>query len=117
MEPYLEGEFGSPASFHQGGLRARDALAPGSGEVAALIGAESPDSILFTSGATESANLAVKGAAWASHRRGNHVVLTWNRTSGHRTFGGTFWKGRDYVVTRVPVDRRVRGSRSSRDRL
>jgi cysteine desulfurase len=104
MRPYLDHEFGSPASFHQGGLRARDALAQARGEVAALIGADSPDSILFTSGATEAANLAIKGAAWASHRRGNHLVLTGiEHPAIDRSVG--FLEGRGFVATRIPVGR------------
>jgi len=104
MQPYLDCEFGSPASFHQGGLRARDALARARGEVAALVGAESPDSILFTSGATEAANLAIKGAAWASHRRGNHVILSGiEHPAIDRSVA--FLEDQGFEATRVPVDR------------
>src|SRR6266545_6196284 len=76
MKPFLAEDFGSPASLHQLGLRARDALAQARAQVAALINAESPDEIIFTSGGAESANLAVKGTAYANQRRGNHIVLS-----------------------------------------
>src|SRR2546423_1634730 len=75
MKPFFSEAFGSPSSLHQLGLRARDALAKARGQAAALINAESPDDILFTASGTESANLAVKGTAWANQRRGNHIVL------------------------------------------
>src|SRR5437870_8539255 len=76
MKPFFSEAFGSPSSVHQHGLRARDALARARAQVAALINAESPDDIIFTAGGTESANLAVKGAAYANQRRGNHIVLS-----------------------------------------
>src|SRR5437879_2898640 len=76
MQPFFSEMFGSPSSFHQHGLRARDALAKARAQVAALIQAESPEDIIFTSGATESANLAVKGTAYANQRRGNHIVAS-----------------------------------------
>jgi len=76
MAPYFSEIFGSPSSLHRHGLRARDALARARAQVAALIHAESPDDIIFTSGGTESANLAIKGAAYANQRRGNHIVAS-----------------------------------------
>lgn len=76
MRPFFTDAFGSPSSLHQLGLRARDALAKAREQIAALINAGSPDEIIFTSGATESANLAVKGTAFANQRRGNHIVVT-----------------------------------------
>src|SRR5437764_5905947 len=76
MKPFFTESFGSPSSLHQHGLRARDALARARAQVAALINAESPDDIIFTSSGAESANLAVKGTAYANQRRGNHIVLT-----------------------------------------
>jgi cysteine desulfurase len=76
MRSWFADAFGSPSSIHQHGLRARDALHKAREQIAALINAETPEDILFTSGATESANLAVKGSAFANQRRGKHIVLT-----------------------------------------
>src|SRR5207237_3639585 len=76
MKPFFTESFGSPSSLHRQGLRARDALATARAQVASLINAESPEDIIFTSGGTESANLAVKGAAYASQRRGQHLIAS-----------------------------------------
>jgi len=76
MRPFLTESFGSSSSLHRRGLQARDALAKARAQVAELIHAESPDDIIFTSGGTESANLAVKGAAYANKRRGQHIVAS-----------------------------------------
>src|SRR5436190_8664592 len=76
MKRYFLETFGSPSSLHRLGLHSRDALARARAQVASLINAESPDAILFTSGGTESANLAVKGVAYANQRRGKHIVLS-----------------------------------------
>lgn len=75
MRPFFTEEFGSASSLHQHGLRVRDALAKAREQTAAFINAESPEDIIFTSDGTESANLAVKGVAYANQRRGNHVVV------------------------------------------
>lgn len=76
MKPFFTESFGSPSSLHQHGLRARDALAKARAQMAAFIHADSPEDIIFTSGGTEAANLAVKGAAYANQRRGNHIVAS-----------------------------------------
>src|SRR2546430_5608820 len=76
MKQYFLETFGSPSSLHRLGLHSREALARARAQVASLINAESPDDILFTSSGTESANLAVKGTAYANQRRGNHIVLS-----------------------------------------
>jgi cysteine desulfurase len=77
MRPFLTGDgFGNPSSLHQHGLRARDAIAKAREQVAAFVGAESPEDILFTSDGSESINLAVKGVAWANQRRGRHLVAS-----------------------------------------
>jgi len=62
MLPYLREQFGNPSSAHALGGPAHDAVERARGEVAALIGA-SPDEIVFTSGGTESSNMAIRGAA------------------------------------------------------
>jgi cysteine desulfurase len=77
MRPWFSDWFGSAASQHQLGLRARDALIESRRRVAGLIRAENPEEeILFTSGATEAANLAVKGSALAARSRGDHIVIS-----------------------------------------
>jgi cysteine desulfurase len=74
MLPYLGDEFGNPSSAHALGRRARDAVEAARVEVASLIGASS-DEILFTSGGTESSNIAIRGAASANPAR-NAIVTT-----------------------------------------
>lgn len=68
MLPYFSEEFGNPSSnTHDYGHHARRAVDTARMHVAKLIGAKNPDEIVFTSGATEADNLALKGLA-ASHR-------------------------------------------------
>jgi cysteine desulfurase len=74
MLPYLGDEFGNPSSAHPLGRRARDAIEAARAEVARLIGAM-PDEILFTSGGTESSNIAIRGAASANPAR-SAIVTT-----------------------------------------
>ncbi len=62
MLPYLYGVFGNPSSAHSYGLEARQALERSRGQVAALLNAQ-PEEITFTSGGTESNNLALRGLA------------------------------------------------------
>jgi cysteine desulfurase len=76
MKPFFTEAFGNPSSLHQHGLRARDAMDEARGQIARFINAESAEDIIFTSDGTESANLAVKGTAWANRRKGNHIVLS-----------------------------------------
>jgi len=103
MRPFFSEACGSPSSLHQLGLRARDALARARAQVAALINAESPDEIVFTSGGTESANLAVKGTAYANQRRGDHIVIS---EIEHPSIINSveFLEKRGFNCTRVKVD-------------
>jgi cysteine desulfurase len=74
MLPYLGDQFGNPASrSHAFGWAAEEAVEIAREQVAALIGADSRE-IVWTSGATESNNLAIKGAAKFHQGRGRHVV-------------------------------------------
>lgn len=74
MLPFLREHFGNPSSGHIYGRRARDAVEVARAQVASLIGA-SPAEIVFTSGGTESNNLAIRGAAGA-HRGQKHIVTS-----------------------------------------
>jgi len=65
----------NPSSAHAAGRRAAERIATARAQVAALIGAP-PDAIVFTSGATESVNLAILGAARAAGRERRHVVTS-----------------------------------------
>ena len=74
MLPYLGEQFGNPASrSHAFGWAAEEGVEIAREQVAALIGADSRE-IVWTSGATESNNLAIKGAAQFHRGRGRHVV-------------------------------------------
>lgn len=74
MLPFFGEYYGNAASrHHRFGWTVRDAVADARAEVAALVGAPARD-LVFTSGATESNNLAVKGVAEAARDRGNHIV-------------------------------------------
>lgn len=74
MLPYLAADFGNPASgTHAYGQTAARAVERARGEVASLINAQ-PDEIVWTSGATEATNLALKGAAFANIARGKHLI-------------------------------------------
>jgi cysteine desulfurase len=74
MLPWFTEKFGNAASrTHSFGWEAEEAVDKARGQVASLIGAEAKD-IVWTSGATESDNLAIKGALAFHRSRGNHVV-------------------------------------------
>jgi len=69
----LQGVFGNPASLHLYGREAKEKIDVAREQVAALIHADASE-IIWTSGATESCNLALKGAAHLYQRKGKHIV-------------------------------------------
>ncbi|MBN2028057.1 MAG: aminotransferase class V-fold PLP-dependent enzyme [Actinobacteria bacterium] len=75
MLPFLGEDFGNPSSLHSRGDTAREAVEEAREKVASLIGAN-PEEIIFTSNGTEANNLAIKGIAAGSRRKGKHIVVS-----------------------------------------
>ncbi len=75
MLPFLHERFGNPSSGHVYGLEARRAVNVARMQVSRLLGCV-PEEIVFTSGGSESNNHAIKGVAWASHEKGNHIITS-----------------------------------------
>ena len=74
--PYLEEKQGNPSSLHSVGLEVKQALEDARGKVAALIHAENENTIIFTGGATEANNLAVRGVALRNANTGKSVIAS-----------------------------------------
>jgi cysteine desulfurase len=75
MAPFFARDFGNASSLHEEGRRARSAVEEARETIALCIGAE-PAEVYFTSGGTESDNLAIKGAVWALRDAASHVVTS-----------------------------------------
>jgi len=76
MMPYFTVSFGNPSSVHSLSQEAREALEEARSKVAELIGARKKETIVFTSGGTESNNLAIRGVALRNREKGNHIITT-----------------------------------------
>lgn len=76
MMPYLTEDFGNASSIHTYGQKAKMAVDRARHQVAALLNAGRPNEIIFTSGGTESNNLAIRGLVEANSRHGNHIILS-----------------------------------------
>ena len=75
MEPFLRDHFGNPSSSHQFGTFCRKAVEEARANIASLLHCQ-PHEIIFTSGGTESNNLAVKGIAYARKDKGRHIICS-----------------------------------------
>lgn len=75
MLPFLTENYGNPSSSHQYGKHARAAVENARLQVAKMLHCHS-DEIIFTSGGTESNNMALVGAAMANRHRGRHIILS-----------------------------------------
>jgi len=103
MTPYFKAIYGNPSSLHSFGLDAKKALEESRAKIARLIGAENPEEIRFTSGGTESNNLAIKGVAYRNKKRGNHIITT---TIEHMSVINTckYLAKQGFEISYVPVD-------------
>jgi cysteine desulfurase len=75
MLPYYSEEYGNASSLHSYGTHAKEVLERSRRKIATFIGAE-PEEIVFTSGGTESNNLALKGIAFENRAKGNHIIIS-----------------------------------------
>lgn len=104
MQPYWTAYFGNPSSLHQAGIAARAAVVTAQKAIADVLNC-SPAEIIFTSGGTESDNLALRGVANAMRagRRGKHIVTT--ATEHHAVLDVAKQLADDgFEVTFLPVD-------------
>lgn len=75
MQECLQVNYGNPSSLHKMGYKGKDYLKNSRETIAAILKCQ-PKEIYFTSGGTEGNNLAIKGAAQAKKRLGNHIITT-----------------------------------------
>ena len=104
MKPYFTEAFGNPSSVHSLGQEAKEAVEEARKRVTDLIGAETRDEIIFTSGATESNNLAIKGVAYRNKSKSNHLITS---AIEHMSVINTFkyLQKVGFATTFVPVDK------------
>ncbi|MGD2174569.1 MAG: cysteine desulfurase NifS [Candidatus Brocadiaceae bacterium] len=101
MVPYFGEEYGNPSSVHSAGQRTREVVEEARRSIALQLGA-SPDEIVFTSGGTESDNLAIGGVAAAGGPEG-HVITS---AVEHKAVlkACEVLEKRGHAITRLPVD-------------
>jgi cysteine desulfurase len=102
--PYMITSYGNPSSVHSFSQEAKQALEEAREKIAKLINAEDKESIIFTSGATESNNMAIKGVAYRNKDRGTHIITS---TIEHMSILNPckFLTNRGFKATFVPVDK------------
>ena len=103
MLPYFGDKFGNPSSIHSWGRQARTAVDSAREQVASIIGATASE-IVFTSGGTESDNLAIRGVAKSMQTKGKHLITS---QIEHHAVINTFESlAKDgYEVTYLPCDK------------
>ena len=105
MLPYLDRHFGNPSSVHAAGREARAAIDDARDKLAALMRVK-PHELIFTSGGTESCNLAVLGLAKCPFSRGGHVIS--NKAEHHAVLNGCEYleKRENFEVTWLNLSER-----------
>ena len=101
MKPYFTEEFGNPSTLYKIGRESKKALDKARQRVADAINAK-PDEIIFTSGGSESDNLAIKGIAFKLAKKGKHIITT-NIEHPAVTRTLQFLESLDFKVTYLPV--------------
>lgn len=75
MIPFLKGKFGNPSSIHEFGLESKKEIEFARIKLAKLLNCKAFE-VIFTSGGTESNNLALRGAAYSMRDKGNHIITS-----------------------------------------
>ena len=103
MLPYFTDYFGNASSLHSYGREVKDVMEKARAKLASYIGAN-PEEIIFTSGGTESNNLAIKGVAFANRKKGKHIIVS--RIEHDCILNSCRWlKGQGFEITYLPVDK------------
>ncbi len=103
MEKVLREDYGNPSSLHGKGIQAEQYLKEARKTIAKSLKCQEKE-IIFTSGGTESNNLALNGAAFAKNRRGKHIISTCiEHASVYNPL--IFLEKQGFEVTYLPVDR------------
>lgn len=102
MLPYFTRQFGNPSSIYRLGRQSLEALDAAHETVAASLSCR-PTEVIFTGGGSEADNLAIKGMAYAAHRRGKHIITS--AIEHHAVLHTCQQLERDgFRVTYLPVD-------------
>lgn len=103
MKPYFLKKYGNPSSLHIFGNESREAVEKSRASIAKFMDVHANE-IIFTSGGTEGNNLAIKGAALANRKKGNHVITT--KIEHHCVMDACKWLEKNqFDVTYLPVGR------------
>ncbi len=103
MLPYFSELYGNASEIHSFGLEAKRALEESRAKVAHILNSD-PSQIIFTSGATESNNLALKGIAFADEKKGRHIMIS--SIEHHCVLDTAKWlETRGFDITLLPVDK------------
>ena len=103
MRPYFSKKFGNTMSLHSFGREAKKALEDSREKIAKAINAN-PSEIIFTSGATESNNLALKGIAFANKKKGKHLIVS--SIEHHCVLDSARWlEKQGFEITYLKVDK------------
>lgn len=103
MVKIMKESYGNPSSKHTKGIDAERCITGAASSIAALLKCE-PKEIVFTSGGTESNNMALIGSAMANKRRGMHIITT--QTEHASVYAPlAFLKGQGFEVSYLPVNK------------
>jgi cysteine desulfurase len=102
MIPYLKEYYGNPSSSHWYGIQTQKAIYTARKRIATLINCN-VNEIIFTSGGTESNNMAIKGYVFANKNKGNHIITS---NIEHPAINEVcdYLENSGYKITRLPVD-------------